>query len=234
MSPELFTKILTEAREIPQPFIISPFKLGEPMLDPLFSQRLVQIDEQVPKAWIELHTNLNHMPNDLIPTLLAIKRMTHIWISLNQRTSRLYKDETGLDFDKTLKNIRQLIEAGIKHQLVIGRVASYSEEDRKWSDWGRKMFPEPAIVALMYRGRWCNNIDAPSVAAQIGPCRRTQELSICCDGKVALCCMDGLCEYQLGDVTTDHILDVFNSPQAKAMRQMKVRTSEPCKSCTFV
>lgn len=236
MSSELFEKILTEAKGIPHPFCLSPFKLGEPMLDPLFSKRLLRIHEELPRATLEIHTNLNYLPADFIPALKVVKNLSHVWVSLNQRTPENYLAETGLRLDKTLANIETLLAANVPHKIVIGRVANYDAEDRSWFEWAKKKFTAATCV-VMYRGNWCDNIDAKPMAPKAkttGPCPRTYELSICCDGKVALCCMDGLCEYPLGDMNTQTMLEIYNSPKAKLMRTAQARFMKPCNTCTFV
>jgi sulfatase maturation enzyme AslB (radical SAM superfamily) len=233
MSPGLFEKILKEAAEITNPFTITPFKLGEPLLDPEFSDRLRQIEFYVPNAKVEIHTNLNYLPKDFIPTLKHLKNVRHIWISLNHYVPRAYKQLTGLNLTRTLANIRALFDARIPQSIIIGRVADYTEADNVWLNWTLQNFPK-ARAALLTRGDWCQNIDGKHAVNTCGPCIRTHEISICCDGKVSLCCMDGLCEYPLGDITHQHLLEVFNSPQAVAMRNMTQRLKEPCSSCTFV
>ncbi len=233
MTQELFDKILMDAKDIPQNFVVIPFKLGEPLMDPLFSKRLLQIDEQLPLAYLEIHTNLNLLPRDFIPTLRKIKQVNHIWVSLNYHTATAYQAATGMQFDKTLYNIKKLLEARLPHKIAIGRVASYTPEDQEWLDWMTRAFPQ-AVPAFLHRGDWCANIETHNPEREVGPCKRTSEVSICCDGRVALCCMDGLCEHPLGDITKQHILEVYNSPRAIAMRRMTQRLQEPCASCTFV
>jgi hypothetical protein len=233
MSNQLFNKILKDAEEIPNPFIIAPFKLGEPLLDPYFARRLLQIDAQLPNAIFEIHTNLNYLPKDLIAALRRIHRVNHIWVSLNQYTDGAYKETTGMSFKKTLLNINRLLDANIPHKIVVGRVATYSDEDNIWMDWVKQTFPT-ATPALIVRGDWCDNVTFPLKHNPRGPCKRTHELSICCDGRVALCCMDGLCEYCLGDITKQSLLEIYNGPKSKSMRSMTKRTQKPCATCTFV
>jgi len=233
MQPALFNKILGDLKDIPQPFILTPFKLGEPMLDPFFSRRLLQIEQELPNALFEIHTNLNKLPKDLISSLRRLHNVKHLWISLNHYTKQSYKETTGLDFEKTVANIHKLLAANLPHKIMIGRVATYDIEDQKWKKWVEETFPSaPAVV--MVRGDWCTHADFPLWANPTGACKRTWEVSICCDGRVALCCMDGLCEYPLGDVKTQHVLDVFNSPTAKTMRNMTHRLWKPCSTCTFM
>jgi sulfatase maturation enzyme AslB (radical SAM superfamily) len=233
MSPQLFNKILRESESIPKDFVWSPFKLGEPTLDPWFSKRLLQVDSQLPHAVIEIHTNLNHLPKDLIPALRKIRRVTHFWVSLNHCTAEDYREETGLDFIKTVKNIQKLVESDQPHKVNIGRVATYSEQDNVWMAWVKSNFPT-VFPALIARGDWCDNIGYPLRITPPGTCDRTKEISICCDGRVSLCCMDGLCEYPLGDVSKQHLLEVFNNPQSTQMRQMTERVRKPCSTCTFI
>lgn len=232
MPQMLFEKILKDVKDIPQRVIIVPLKLGEPLVDPLFSKRLLQIDEQLPEAYLELHTNLNILPREFIPTLRKLRRVNHIWVSLNYYTAASYRAATGMKFDQTLYNIKKLLEARLPHTIAIGRVLDYTIEDQKWLDWVRRTFPQ-AKPAFLHRGDWCNNIETPNTIND-GFCKRTLEVSICCDGKVALCCMDGLCEYPLGDITKEHILEVYNGSKASALRRMTQRLQEPCASCTFV
>lgn len=235
MSQELFDKLVREAAYIPRRFIISPFKLGEPLLDPLFSRRLLQLHANLPLAALEIHTNLNRLPRDFIPALRQLTRVEHLWISLNEYKADKYRETTGgLNFNKTCGNILQVLSARLPYRVCIGRVATYTVEDQLWVNWVEKTFPSatPAIIPM---GDWCKEVKTPIDAKTIGRCKRLYEMSICCDGKVALCCMDGLCQYQIGDVNKQHLVEVFNSSKAMETRQLlSTRLHEPCKSCTFI
>ncbi len=229
METVLFDKILRELEEIPGAFLVSPFKLGEPLLDPLICSRLLQINEQLPRASIKIHTNLNYLPPGFIDTLKQLDHLAIIWVSLNCMTVQDYRDETGLNLPKTLANLQTLIDSGLSKKIVVGRVLSNASEDQQWATWIAYKSPGVRVKGLP-RASWCSNISTTNRDRPKGPCALTHELSICCDGRVALCCMDGLCEYPLGDVTKDNCIDVYNGPKAKAMRTMK-RRKKPCSSC---
>jgi uncharacterized Fe-S cluster-containing radical SAM superfamily protein len=233
MSPGLFAKIVKDLKDIPTEFVMVPFKLGEPLLDPLFSQRLLKINDELPRAHFEIHTNLNYLPRDFIPTLRKLRNVRHVWVSLNQYDAEAYKSSTQMSFKKTCSNIHRLLDSGLKHEIIVGRVATYDVEDQKWTTWAERVFPT-AHAKVLIRGDWCNHVKFPTHANPPGSCKRTREISICCDGKVALCCMDGLCEYPLGDVNYQHVLEVFNCPAAITMRNMTHRLWKPCSTCTFI
>jgi radical SAM protein with 4Fe4S-binding SPASM domain len=55
-------------------------------------------------------------------------------------------------------------------------------------------------------------------------------------GKVALCRMDGEGKHVIGDVNTQAVLDVYNSPEYRKMRQFTFSRKDaaaPCNECAY-
>jgi radical SAM protein with 4Fe4S-binding SPASM domain len=53
-------------------------------------------------------------------------------------------------------------------------------------------------------------------------------------GKVALCCMDGEGKYVVGDVNNSSVLEIYNSPEYRKMRQYsfsRLSAANPCNTC---
>jgi len=56
-------------------------------------------------------------------------------------------------------------------------------------------------------------------------------------GKVALCCMDGEGKHVIGDVRTQSVLEIYNSPGYRKMRQFtfsRKAAAAPCDTCVIL
>jgi sulfatase maturation enzyme AslB (radical SAM superfamily) len=227
MSDKLFNKIVRELKVLP-PVTVSMMKLGEPFLDPKICERLQAVD-QLDNIAIEIHTNLSILTPEILETLTQMKNLRQIWVSMNWMDKDTYHEQMGLSFENTISNIRKLYSVGLAAKIVIGRV----NNDPKWHQWVVETFPHVNLIGTLRQGSWCGHVEAENILPHRIVCPRLYDISICCDGKVALCCMDGLCEYELGDVNTQTMLEVFNSEKAKKYRTTPRAQIEPCKDCSF-
>ena len=62
------------------------------------------------------------------------------------------------------------------------------------------------------------------------PCEHIDRLDILSNGNTTLCCMDQEGEYGRGDVIHHSVLEVFNSPAARRVREMH-RSGNRCNLC---
>jgi len=232
MSDELFNKIVGELKVLPVYIAVSMMKLGEPFLDHKICDRLLAVD-QLNNVGIEIHTNLSILTPKILKTLTQLKRLHQIWVSLNWMDEKTYHEQMGLNFKNTITNVNRLLNSGLVSKVVIGRVQNSGKYDPEWNNWVTKTFPQIKLISALHQGSWCGHVEAESILAQQLVCKRLWEISVCCDGKVALCCMDGLCEYELGDINTQTLLEVFNSDKAKKYRMTPRGQIVPCKNCTF-
>ncbi len=232
MDDQLFDLIIKQLRDIPIPFALVPFKLGEPLLDRKLFPRLRTIEENLPQAVIEIYTNLGYWPDNFLNDLKTLRQLQQIVVSLNLREKEEYEATMGLSFERTLNHIKTLVDSRIV-SVSLNRVSTGNPaEDYAWVAWIAEKFPGVAYN-LLYRGNWCETVPN-SLPVKRGSCDKLNEISICCDGTVAFCCMDGLCEYQIGDVKKEHLLEIYNKPDRIILRrQLSLANIEPCKTCTF-
>ena len=242
MSDALFEKIVDDLAEIPgdRRFAVSPLKVNEPLMDPKIFDRMARLTDRLPNAILWLTTNLNTLTPEMLDRLAEIPRIGHIWISLNSMDPQQYRSIMGLDPERTVRNIHLLLdrhkESPLADKIILGRVASETPSDREFVDAVHRQFGDgPYGVGSLALGNWCgavpSRIEVPSL-----PCARWFELSICCTGRVALCCMDGLCEHAIGDVNTESVLNVYNAPGYRKLRERchSRREVEPCDRCAFL
>jgi radical SAM protein with 4Fe4S-binding SPASM domain len=67
-------------------------------------------------------------------------------------------------------------------------------------------------------------------------CTRWFDLSITSTGTVAHCCMDGQAAWPIGNVATQHALEIYNAPHYRLLRERALTRLEasPCRTCTFL
>lgn len=234
MDDELFELIVRQLKDITTPFTVVPFKLGEPLLDRKLFPRLRYIEQELPLANLEIYSNLNYLPPNFISDLATLERVNEFVVSLNYCTSHEYEANMGLNFERTINNLNTLINSHLV-TVRVNRVGSNNEvdtDDHVWIEWMRANFPGTEGT-VTFNGNWCETVPN-NLPTKKGGCQKLQELSICCDGIIAFCCMDGLCQYPIGDVKKDHLLKIYNKPELVALRQRQTLDDVvPCKTCTF-
>ena len=239
MSNELIDKVINDLKEIPKelPFTISPFKVSDPFLDKRIFSVCEKINRELPNAKLRLFTNGSPLTEKIVDKIADIKNVLHLWISLNEYEKEAYEKTMQLPFEKTIEKLNALyrrVESGYSHKVVVSRVCDNSAEDMKFKEFLTKQYPLFECM-LIGRSDWAGQIDIDSSKA-VPPtgCSRWFEINIMASGKVALCCMDGEGKHVIGDVNQQSVLEIYNSPDYKKMRQFtfsRLAAAAPCDVC---
>ncbi len=242
MSDELIEKILTDLEDIPKdyPFFFSPFKVNEPFLDKRLLPMLEDINKRLPNAIITPFSNGTPLTAAKIDRLAKIKNVKRLWISLNEHRAKEYEEVMQLPLRTTLKRLDLLHKkkaAGqFPHQVVVSKVRDGTHADVVFWAWVRDRYPE-FTVSMLNRSAWLGFHDHETIRKEVPKtkCSRWYEIDITATGVVSLCCMDGRAQYPIGDVSKQHVLEVFNAPEYRRMRegQKNRLTYDPCKRCTY-
>ncbi len=244
MPDELFKKIVHDLKMIPSSvkFHISPFKVNEPLMDKNFFKKIELINQELPTAFIRFFSNFN-MADSFTPTKIArIKNLSSICISLNSLDHEEYFQAMGLRLEKTVSNIKCLFEFNKQNKFIdeitILRVGDGTSKDVNFISAVKEVFSEyedQFRVSVLARGEWISHIKGAEKRHQSNPCLRWYEISITCTGKVAFCCMDGKCEYPIGDAWDQNVLDIYNNPVYRGYRinGYERRNVSPCNKCSY-
>jgi hypothetical protein len=239
MPDELFEKIICDLEKLPRGFLLSPFKVGEPFLDPKFFDRLDELAGRLPKAHFTLTTNLSVLRPGMLERLAEVPRLEFIWVSLTSIDTDDYKRLIGLNLQRTIDNIHTLLayhnRTPVAKKIIIGRVSVDDKRQEFYNGVEREFSEGGYSISTLVKGSWCGQVLSEAEIPQL-PCARWFEISICCDGKVALCCMDGLCDYQIGDVNEQSVLDIYNSEYYAQLRRKSPARQlvKPCDNCAFL
>ncbi len=242
MSDELIQKVLTDLTEIPQnvKFVLNPFKISDPFLEKRLPAIIEEAYGRMPNVSIVLATNGSALTEKNARKLEAVaKRPVPISISVNEYQADTYKQVMGLDFERTVANVRtlhDLAERGEFTQPVsVGRVSSNPQDDAAFMAWARQNFPKFGVV-IKGAGNWIGDVASRTrdLVMPLG-CVHWFGVSIMATGKLALCCMDAKGVVELGNVKDRSVLELYNAPELRRFRDgMKTRRDgAPCSSCTY-
>ncbi len=240
MPDQLITKIIEDLCAIPRtlPFQLSPFKVNEPFLDTRLFAILEQINERLPNAALTLTTNASALTDKQLTRLAKVRNLAYLWISMNDHRPAEYEATMQLPYRRTIERIRMIHAARASNRLplriVLSRVGDGSAADLDFVRWVKSEFPL-FEASVFQRGNWLNQVDTPTSPVPRVGCVRWFELSITSTGVVAHCCMDGAATHPIGDVTTQHVLEIYNAPAYRRLRELTARRqdAEPCNRCSF-
>lgn len=231
MPDELIDKLVKEMATFNVPFMFSPFKVNEPLLDKRTLPLLRRMNRDVPLAQLRIFTNGSALTSRNIDEIAALDGVNHLWVSLNAVNADEYKALMGLDFERTADRLDDLHSRhDFPHDVVVSRVGSCSE----FAEYCAVRWPRFTPV-LIKRDGWLGYVDPENPEIPDTWCGRWWELSITATGIVSLCCMDGSARYPIGDVSKQTMLEVYNSPHWRERREKLMSRKDifPCSTCTY-
>ena len=242
MSDALIEKILMDLEDFPKnhPFFISPFKVNEPFLDNRLLDILEDINRRLPNAFLKLFSNGTPLTGKKLDRIESLSNVVYLWISLNDHRPIEYEATMKLPLKKTIKRL-DLLHAkkkagGFRHRVMISKVIDGTSADNEFYGCVKSRYPLFEIVILK-RESWIDFHEHDAIPQEVPQrkCGRWSEIDITSTGVVSLCCMDGMCQYPIGDVSKQHVLEVFNSPGYSRMRNgtQNRQAYDPCNRCTY-
>lgn len=241
MPDEVLDRIIEELKDHPWPFIIAPFKVNEPLLDKRLLPFCRKINEELPNAYLRIFTNGSTLTLPNITEIASLSQVHHLWVSLNDHRPVEYKKLMRLPFERTAENLDALHAAKCAgmfgHEVVLSKVATEGLRDplqAEFTAYCEDRWPQ-FTVRLIKPDAWLGNVPYGSPDIPDAPCGRWFEMSICADGEVSLCCMDGKAEYSLGNVKNQSLFEIYNKPEWRRNRvKMWSRANfSPCHQCSY-
>lgn len=246
MPDELFARIVDEVRTFP-PDVFSGFALhavNEPFMDRKIFTRMEMINQTLPQAQIGIVTNMNVMPPDFFERIARIRNISDWSVSFNAANREEYEATMQISFTRTVNNIRQLIEQNRRQRIFPGpmrltRVRTHDARDERYEDECRSLFREYVegcdyVTVQLGRANWLGlKPQAVPRLMQFYPCHQWMNMTIHCNGIVPHCCFDAAAAFAFGDLKTQSLLDIYNSPRWRMLREtVAVRdTVHPCRDC---
>jgi hypothetical protein len=238
MPDDLLDRILDELKDHPWPFILSPFKLSDPLLDKRMIPFCRKAEAELPNAHVRLFTNGSALTPRHIEEIASLRRLMHLWISLNEHRPDEYRALMSLNFDRTTGNLDRLHDAvaagAFGHEVVVSKVRAGDDTDERFREYVLLRWPlfKPFLIK---RDGWLGYVEPESPEIPDRGCGRWFELSITATGVVALCCMDAVPQFPIGDVTKESLFAIYNKPsyRERRVKSLSRREVHPCSTCTY-
>lgn len=242
MSDELFLKLIRDLKET-QVKYIQPFMAGEMFLDKKIFERLELVNRELPGVGIVIFTNGFLLDEERAEKLSRIRDIRIINFSLNAFEPKDYKKRVGLDFERVVMNIKNVIRLNARRKFLDNiTIASveygkeYMAENKRYNDAFCRFCADnfPGVeVKVGYKYNYLSNIFSAR-KFQNKYCYRLKGIVVLANGLVALCCMDMEGEYILGNANEHSLLDIFNGPLAREYRYHRKSHMVPCRSCNMI
>ena len=241
MSDQLIEKIIGDLVEIPASlsFNLSPFKVNEPFLDVRLFDILALINERLPNANITLTSNASPITELNLGALGKVKNLEYLWISFNYHRPFEYERTMALSYARTIERLNMIhlwkAEGRLQTRIVLSRVGDGTAIDNKFCNWVRSRFPLFEF-SVFRRGNWLGQVQTKTLDIPDVGCTRWFDISITATGVVAHCCMDGEAKFPIGNVCLQSVLEIYNSPCYRSLRESTVSrlAVAPCNSCSFL
>ena len=214
----------------PTAFILNGF--GEPLIDSNLISRIVTIKTQFPNSKVKFYSNLNLANSKIIKNLVKSK-LDEINISLNGYNQKNYQEVMKINYQKTIKNLKSLInikkeynsplKIRISMTLVKANENSATNFIKKWS---------PLVDSVSvnkvhdYNGsvQNINNKYKINYNKTAFPCRYLWDtIAFDVNGEIVLCCLDYESQYTFGNVNHHSILKTYYSPKFELIRKQHLK-----------
>jgi len=258
MNDKLFNKILFDLKGHTTKKICL-YSLNEPLTDEKLEERLQLLSMNFPTSMLEISTNMSLCTTDRAKQILDIFSKhpsdTEIWISHQRINKESFERIMGLDYEKTLDNIINLIKLndGRVRIKIRGLGSSRDEKIRyftpeEYTEYWVEIFDKNNLnltnIWIDSYGTFHNRagnvkLEGWKYQKSFGlhpDCYRLKNLHVDNEGLVVACCMDYEREEAYGDMNKQTIRDVFYSKEYDRFVNMaKGNISSPddfiCKKC---
>jgi hypothetical protein len=244
MPDELIEKVIDDLTAVPPdlPFLLAPYKLSDPFLEHRLFDIIELVGRRLPGARVSLITNAAALTDRKAAQLARCSNIEYLNVSLNSCDDVEYEQVMKIPFARTLERLSALharATAGeIRFPVRLTRVSGTRADDSQWLQWCRDRYAK-FVPEIIPRNDWIGDVPNDLVDATVpnAPCHRWFDLSIVSTGEVAMCCMDGEAKYPKGDVRTQHVLDIYNQPRLRSLRESlisRIDARDPCNRCTYL
>lgn len=258
MSRDIFTKCINEFTEAPTHLYYLFLHLnGEPLFLPIDEMcwRIDYAKEKLPNTLITFFTNGQLLTEDKSEKLVKTK-LDKLSFSVNGGTKEDYETiMPGLSYDVTINNIKTFVRLNNENGKKINTSTILLPQKANEKNMAKSFEMMTEIGIDEVGGAGINNIGGTIDAKNMklegqyhkgnphGPCWRAfTDINVMADGRVCACCQDVLGLVVHGDVTKEHLLDIWKGESLTKLREEFLLGKHPnlspefdmCNKCDFM
>lgn len=248
IADELFSKIATEIIEHSAHVEkVMLYLDGEPLLDKQIESKISMLKKGGVKV-VNIASNASLLTKERALSLINAG-LDEVYITVDSLKKDIYEQiRVGLNFDTVLNNTLGLIELRDSMQShlkirvqMIKQELNEGEEDAFLAFWKSKLKEsDPVVVTKAHN--WGSKVDVMKFGDESHvneiPCIALWGTFVAhLDGSVPLCCMDSKTEYQIGDLNTQSIKEIWGEQEVNRIRELhlcgKRNSITICDGCTL-
>ena len=218
MKEEVWKKIIDETRELGITY--RPFILNEPFIDKRMAF-IVRYIKEDPTASVEFNTNGEPLTpkraDEIIEAGVDIIRF-----SVDGYKRETFNEARGINYDKVYANVEYFIQAAnasgrqIQTEVRMIKFPGTDAEQEEFYQYWQARKPTAVIFTDLYRYPWEGQTESLNL-----PCVKIiDEMFFYVDGRATLCCWDSKERQIVGDVSKEHVLDIWNGEVINHCRKL--------------
>lgn len=235
MHESLYSKIISNLKEIDYSNHISYSRYNEPLADKIILNRLREAREALPNATLRINTNGDYLEQNYLEELYeAGLRHLNIQVYLPGKTE--YTDEVAARYA-----VSMIKRFSLPYRFRFKKPGEWLEYNLDYRDMAIRLYARNFVANGTDRGKIVDSIESDAIRKS--PCLIPfHDLYIDYNGKVVPCCnirsdWPDHSEYVLGDLSKEEsIFSVFTSTTIVSWRKVLINydgKEPPCDSCRF-
>lgn len=254
MDTKLFEKAVDEIRRYGTNRLTLHI-MGEPLLHPDIFQMVSYAKTKENIGYVEFSTNGALLDEKNIQRVIA-SGLDRIVVDMDGATAETYENaRIGLNFETTVKNLQNLIEAVHASELqkplirlqVIQTPAIVAEMDIFWERWNPIIQGKNCIEVHLKKYEWWSGARPDDVHSDADrgtpspfyvrlPCDMLErQLNVFWNGEVNHCCLDANGDLKIGDFREQSLMEIWHGETAKKLRSLvrdgSYANIKPCSGC---
>lgn len=211
MDWNLFTKIINDASNYDIE-LIEATGFGDPLLDKLFFERCKYIKEKLPNTKIYITSTCNSMTDNIIDKVIEYVDM--LKISLYGTTKETYEKVHGINYEKSIENINNLLKKRKSKPYIIGSYLMLEENKEEKDEWIKLWEDKFNELIIWMPHNWAGlknyrEIDSKAITSCGRPLSGPPYIHV--DGTVSICCWDINKKLVIGNLKTQDFQQIYKS-----------------------
>ncbi|MEO1089966.1 MAG: radical SAM/SPASM domain-containing protein [Pseudomonadota bacterium] len=241
MPDELIAKIISDLGDLDRnvPLFITPVRINEPFLDTRIYDIVKSMSRTAPHAQFIYFSNGSPLVEQVIDRIEELPRTFCLSLSLNDHRPARYEEIMQIPYERALRRFdavhRRKAQGRLPFWTRVTKVADNTDDDDAFIAFVKDRWPL-FDIAVYRRATWSGAVETvPSVVPAVG-CHQWFTVGFYADGSDPFCVMDSDGKFRHGDIRTQHLLEIYNHPFRRHLREnvLDRRTVDYCRGCPLM
>jgi len=239
---DLIVEKLKNEKINPLAFILNGF--GDPLTDGKIFERIKILRKEFPRSVVKFYTNLGLANEDTIKNILT-SGLSEINVSFNGYGKEDYEKTMGIDYDRTLENLKSLIaernkmQSRLKIRLSMTLLSQNEGDEKKFINYWKNKADSVSVNKIHSYNKSVEDVSGKNkinFSKPTCPCKYIWNTIVFgTSGDIFLCCLDFEGTYNFGNIASNGILNIYYGEKFSQIREEhlgnRIKNIEMCSSC---